>query len=679
VQGSKTGVLVGGLHLTAVSSLAVAQQYFEPLGKSDSAVGFGMTGLDLVVFAVLLVIVPPLALVLLEAAAGLVSDRLRWALHLVFLAGLVALIAWQAIHGASGLPGKAVPVASLLVGAAAAFLYARASVVRTYATVLSFAPLLVLFLFLVASPMHAIVFGGDGAGPASIRGTGAPLIMVIFDELPLTSLMDRHQRVDGGRYPAFARLAADSTWYRNTTSVADYTERAVPAILTGDVPRVRKLQIAAEYPRSIFTLLGGSYRLDVSEYVTELCGKPVCGEQAWPPFVQRIRNLLALSIRIPAVPAWIRSRVARRLTAASTLPPGALRAYRGDVRRHLPQPQDRRFDYFVRTIRPSRGKTFNFLHVVMPHRPWVYLPTGQQYRDLRSYFPHGSFGPWSRDARLRDVGYQRHLLEVEFVDRLLGRLLRRLHRTGLYDRALIVVVADHGASFRLGDEQRVVSDGNVQDVASVPLFIKAPHQSRPRIDDSYVETIDVLPTIARMLRLRIPWKVDGRPAGQAPRRRSLTMYRQDKEGGHVTIDHRLLERRRARSLERRFAIFRGRDPFLMGPRPDLVGQRVRATWLARRDGAKATLDAPGRFLAVSTRAPLPADVSGTVAGGAPGPRRIAVAVNNRIRATGWTLGRAPDRYFTIMVPARSFHEGRNRVEVFAVLGRGPGTALVRLS
>ena len=54
--------------------------------------------------------------------------------------------------------------------------------------------------------------------------------MVIFDELPLTSLMDEKRQIDPVRYPNFAALADDGYWFRNATTVTDYTVQAVPAI-----------------------------------------------------------------------------------------------------------------------------------------------------------------------------------------------------------------------------------------------------------------------------------------------------------------------------------------------------------------------------------------------------------------------------------------------------------------
>ena len=78
-----------GLHLAALTSFAIAQQYFEPLADGpDFFIERGATSLDVLVFALGFVIVPPLLLLAAEALAGLVHERVRDALHLVFVADL---------------------------------------------------------------------------------------------------------------------------------------------------------------------------------------------------------------------------------------------------------------------------------------------------------------------------------------------------------------------------------------------------------------------------------------------------------------------------------------------------------------------------------------------------------------------------------------------------------------
>jgi hypothetical protein len=46
-----------------------------------------------------------------------------------------------------------------------------------------------------------------------------------------------------------------------------------------------------------------------------------------------------------------------------------------------------------------------------------------------------------------------------------------------------------------------------------PLIVKAPGQTEPRVDDSNMQTIDVVPTIADLIGVDIPWHVDGLAAG----------------------------------------------------------------------------------------------------------------------------------------------------------------------
>ena len=95
---------------------------------------------------------------------------------------------------------------------------------------------------------------------ATASSDAPPIVFVVFDGLSLASLLDSSGAVDAARYPSFARLARTSTWYRDTTTVADVTQLAIPAILTGRYPRPsRQVPTAADHPHSLFTLLAGRY------------------------------------------------------------------------------------------------------------------------------------------------------------------------------------------------------------------------------------------------------------------------------------------------------------------------------------------------------------------------------------------------------------------------------------
>ena len=57
---------------------------------------------------------------------------------------------------------------------------------------------------------------------------------------------------------------------------------------------------------------------------------------------------------------------------------------------------------------------------------------------------------------------------------MVGLLLARLQELGTYDESLIVVTADHGAAFEMGEPLRGVSAANADSVLWVPLLVKAP-------------------------------------------------------------------------------------------------------------------------------------------------------------------------------------------------------------
>ena len=166
------------------------------------------------------------------------------------------------------------------------------------------------------------------------------------------------------------------------------------------------------------------------------------------------------------------------------------------------------FIRFVDSIDSTSKPTLYFLHTLLPHVPFCYLPSGKIY-DMNSTLEGLTDERWNDDERAVNQAYQRHLLQVGFVDTLLGRLIARLKDIRLYDRSLIVIAADHGVSFCASDARRPITDTNYQDILPVPLFIKEPFQQEGIINDRNVETIDILPTIADILDITFPWRVDG--------------------------------------------------------------------------------------------------------------------------------------------------------------------------
>src|SRR6185503_18981462 len=120
---------VAGLHLGALSALAVAQPLFDLISKNpDFLVARALIGWQVVALGLVLVLVPPLLALGIEALVGLVSRPLRAGVHLLFVVLFVALFAIQALKdiAPSASSGVLILVAAALAVAAAAA-YARAS------------------------------------------------------------------------------------------------------------------------------------------------------------------------------------------------------------------------------------------------------------------------------------------------------------------------------------------------------------------------------------------------------------------------------------------------------------------------------------------------------------------------------------------------------------------------
>jgi hypothetical protein len=672
---------VKGLHLAALWAFAVVQPMFDLLGgQAQFFVARGSTAADIVVFALAFTLVPPAVMALAVWLLGRVRPALGWGLQLVLVGVLAA--AFLLPPAGDLLAGSALSVLlAALAGAGAAALYGRAAAVRSFMTVLSPAPLLFLVLFLVVSPVSELVL--PNVASEAVAGTASsdtPVVMVVFDELAATSLMDAREQIDARRFPAFASLAADATWYRKATTVAGRTTEAVPALLTGRRPRDGDLPTAAHHPQSLFTLLGRSHDLHVVEPITDVCPRDLCSE-ARPGIASRLRALAAdlrvvsehlllpddLRDGLPPIDSDWQGFAEGGVPDATEADRAALRDQVG--RRLKADDPHLNFAQILRAVgsRSSRPPLL-FVHTSLPHAPWWYLHDGRRYTEDPA-LPGLVQGEWVGPQWLVDQAFQRHLVQTQFADRLLAGLLERLRSTGLYERALVVVTADHGVSFRAGDRRRVPTQTNLQDVAGMPLFIKRPGQRDGQINDNAVRTIDVLPTIASELGIKLPGRVDGVPAGERGSDPGTRIEVPDSFGlGTTGTFGAILEQRVARlRYERSLLEPAGDDPYAMGPRPRLIGRRPGA--LSRGSGS-VRLDAASAFAAVRPgSAVLPAFVSGTVAGLADGSE-LAVTVNGRIEATTRVDGSGDGLRFGALVPPRALRAGANRIGVLEIAPGG---------
>ena len=342
---------------------------------------------------------------------------------------------------------------AVVAGVGTAWAYARTRPVPALLTVLSPAPLLFLFVFLVISPTSELVLpSGDVEASKASLPQSTPVVMIVFDEFSGYSLMGRDGRIDVSRFPSFARLARDGTWYRNASSVADFTNHAVPALLTGERPEHGAAPIAADHPESLFTFLGGKYRFDVTEPVTDVCPEQLCPAEAAsrPPAKDRLHDLysdlrlVSAHLLLPddladGLPAVDRSFADFRKSdqeANGDAQLSAQEAARAFAAIDAVIGRVTEFNAFTSRLgKGGGGRRLHFLHVQLPHNPYHFLPNGQRYPDPLAELPGlekkgAPAGKWSKDRWLAREAFARYLLQLQYADRLLGRRWRRCEGRG---------------------------------------------------------------------------------------------------------------------------------------------------------------------------------------------------------------------------------------------------------
>jgi hypothetical protein len=454
-------------------------------------------------------------------------------------------------------------------------------------------------------------------------------------------LQDANGQIDATRFPNIAALAREATWYRNATTAHENTAFSVPAILDGEAPRLGTQPSAKDHPQSLFTLLYADHRMNVHEEVTTLCPRRMCG------------------------------------------PHGS-----GNVLKRLSHGRVSRFDSALRGIRASSDPpSLTFVHAFFPHEPRQYLPSGKTYQGGADPEPALDGPPSFTNEWLTEQSLQRTLLQLMFTDTLVGRLVKRLKETRQWDSTLLVITADHGESFQRKRTpaapfevghlhwRRAVSTANLAEIAPVPLFVKYPEQREGAVDERFVKTLDILPTIADVTAHPLSWPVAGHSL-RDPAYKGLSVVSVAKTfGGSASMPAQTWLARVAAVRARVLSLFpagQGLAPmYSIGPRPDMQGRPLTDFQLLPAGRVRAALTQPERWRSARLSARLlPLQVTGRISGGRPDGRKLAVAVNGQVVASGWSfkpMGKT--RWsISILLPEWTLRSGRNDVRVYEATG-----------
>ena len=676
---------IRAVHLTAVWAYAVGQPVFSLLqANPEFLVVRGATRAEVIAFASILTFVPPFVAFGCEWLLSRLSTRAADALHLVFLGVFLVPLVMLILKKLGG-DSAWIVFAAALAALGIVIAYVRWRQVRLLFTLSVSLAAIGLVLFVARVPLVT----EDVAGAQVEVPHKVPVVLVVLDELPITSLTTQSGEIDRARYPNFARLADQSTWYARATTVHEHTTAAVPSILTGKLPRAGELPTLAHHPENLFTLLGESHRLRATEPMTYLCPQRYC-PRVQKPLVERLPGLFS-DAQIGFLHQVLPTPLARGLPSVSDRWGGfskeriLVASEVQDVVEVVKVPgvfgsQPREFAEFLTNVDPAPQPTVDFLHVVLPHTPWQFFPSGRSYGDTPVTIGLAPGRPWSDRPFLVRQALQRHLLQVGYTDRLLGKLLRTLERTGLYDDALVIVVADHGISFQPGDTARTTTEQSIAEIAGVPLIIKFPQQKKGRVDLRAARTIDVLPTVADVLGVKLPWTVHGRsllhrwagPRSVAVRRRDGTVVRASASDVQRGLG----------VAQRRKEVFgpSWKSLLAVGLPKQFSGRDVGSTRMTAGLDAHVSFDFADLYEHVDTSSSfLPARITGRVEGIEVSPNQnLALAVNDRVVAATRCFRIDGVQRFSVLVPETAFRDGFNRLELLSVEGTRSAPRFVRI-
>ena len=293
------------------------------------------------------------------------------------------------------------------------------------------APLLFVGVFLMSSPASALLESQDVAAAAIGPVEDPSVVSAPVRRVAAVTLLDGDGQIDPDLYPNLAELAGDGVWYRNATTAATFTTYAVPAILTGRSPMATGARSPASTPRTCSRCWAVSSTWMSSKPVTRLCPENLCDDElvdrpGRPPARRQRRR----RDRRGRAPPGSRQLLidARQTFQAQVSPdphadgpaetfqerggadcdgtaadhrldpdsdgrsrPGRQAATAAGPPETMPSPRSRpvaspacrcsrsSVEETIVGIEQGEDPTLHFLHLLLPHSPYKFLPGGRQY------------------------------------------------------------------------------------------------------------------------------------------------------------------------------------------------------------------------------------------------------------------------------------------------------------
>ncbi len=300
------------------------------------------------------------------------------------------------------------------------------------------------------------------------------IVVVIVDQLMphLIGCYPQYTR-DESVTPNIDRFFADGIRFENAFSQAEWTEPAIPSMMTG-----------------LYPLQHGVYN---------------------PNYFQR-----EMPLTVPTLPELLSEAGYRSLYISSGKRSGPYYGHYRGVSRYVSQrwtepfSGDRAIHHAMEFMETHRDEPlFCFLHMIDLHPPYslpnyfldMHAPEAR-FGDPQNIAGRVKFGMSDQrfDAILDDGAY----VKTRESDFFVGKLFDYLEASGRLNDTTVILIADHGRAHRKGNP--LLTDR----ITHVPVLIRDPDQE-PRVVREFVEgNIDIYPTVLKAAGLEIPEHVRGR-------------------------------------------------------------------------------------------------------------------------------------------------------------------------
>lgn len=145
---------------------------------------------------------------------------------------------------------------------------------------------------------------------------------------------------------------------------------------------------------------------------------------------------------------------------------------------------------------------FSVEHMVLPEKvpgDWDDIPkAGINYKTSKNM---------QMDLEKQKKAVRGYYASVAFLDRQVGKVLEALKKAGLDEKTIVIFTSDHG--YHLGEHDFWAKVSLHEESALVPLIISVPGKKRA-VCDSFVELLDLYPTVSRLCGLEVPGRLQGK-------------------------------------------------------------------------------------------------------------------------------------------------------------------------